>query len=365
MSDTPQGPDWWQASDDKWYPPPRPQMPGEADTIAAPVGAAGVAPPGAAGPPSGPPMGPPTGPPSGGYPAGPGGPGGPVGPYATGPGSFPPGGGPSPYGMPPGAPGGGQNRTPLYIVIGVVVAALVVGLFVILGSGDDEPQARRPPTSQTTATTDAPPATDTPDTTNSGPNTEGTSDVAGLEVLESGFSTYGPDAIVGGSYGLVISNNSEDTITNFTVKVAVYDQNDTAIGTDSHSVAKIAPGEKLGIGYDITDDVSGGVGKLDISFEEGFSGAVPEGTFTVSEVSTSTDEYGTDTTFTVASSYGVDLESPYAYAIYRDASGAIIGGTYGFVDMVPAGGRASGTVSSYEPVPDVASAEVYVDQGFF
>jgi hypothetical protein len=82
-------------------------------------------------------------------------------------------------------------------------------------------------------------------------------------------------------------------------------------------------------------------------------------------VSTSTDEYGTDTTFTVASSYGVDLESPYAYAIYRDASGAIIGGTYGFVDMVPAGGRASGTVSSYEPVPNVASAEVYVDQGFF
>ena len=30
MSDAPQGPDWWQASDDKWYPPPRPQMPGDA-----------------------------------------------------------------------------------------------------------------------------------------------------------------------------------------------------------------------------------------------------------------------------------------------------------------------------------------------
>ncbi|MGH9232518.1 MAG: hypothetical protein ACRD0R_04140, partial [Acidimicrobiales bacterium] len=62
MSDTPQGPDWWQASDDKWYPPPRPDMPGVADTtVAAPVMAGPGAPP--IGPPLGPPTGPPTGPP--------------------------------------------------------------------------------------------------------------------------------------------------------------------------------------------------------------------------------------------------------------------------------------------------------------
>src|ERR671917_561650 len=46
MSDTPQGPDWWQASDDKWYPPPRPEMPGDADATAVspsgPVPAAGL-----------------------------------------------------------------------------------------------------------------------------------------------------------------------------------------------------------------------------------------------------------------------------------------------------------------------------------
>ena len=66
MSDTPQGPDWWQASDDKWYPPPRPEMPGTADATA--VAAPGAVTPG--GPPTGPPLAPPTGPPSGGFPAG-------------------------------------------------------------------------------------------------------------------------------------------------------------------------------------------------------------------------------------------------------------------------------------------------------
>ena len=56
MSDTPQGPDWWQASDDKWYPPPRPDMPGDADATAVSPGAMAPGAP-AAGPPTGPPVG--------------------------------------------------------------------------------------------------------------------------------------------------------------------------------------------------------------------------------------------------------------------------------------------------------------------
>ena len=51
--------------------------------------------------------------------------------------------------------------------------------------------------------------------------------------------------------------------------------------------------------------------------------------------------------------------------IYPKHAGKIIGGTYGLVDMVPAGGRANGTLTSYEPVPGVETAEVWVDQGFF
>ena len=90
--------------------------------------------------------------------------------------------------------------------------------------------------------------------------------------------------------------------------MAIYDLNDTVVGTNNHMVAKLAPA-RLGIGYDINDDVSNGISRLDVAFEEGYGDSVPEGAFPVSEVATTTDEYGTETTFTVASSYTVDLGS--------------------------------------------------------
>ena len=365
MSDAPQGPDWWQASDDKWYPPPRPQMPGDVPAAAAP----GYAPPGAV--PGGPPFGPPPGgTPSGGYPQGgfpPGGPPPPAPGYPPTPGG--PGApgpyGPSPYGGVPGQPPA-PNRTPLFVGLGVVVAIAVIGLIVALSSGGDDETGDPPRT-----TLDAPEVTsiEPTETTDGGGSvgdaTEGTNAVEGLATVDSGWSVAEDDSITEGSYGIIIENQGDELITNFSVEVAIYDLNDTVVGTNNHSVAKLAPGERLGIGYDITDDVSNGISRLEVGFEEGYGDSVPEGAFTVSEVATTTDEYGTTTTFTVASSYGVDLDSPYAYVIYRDTAGKIIGGTYGLVDMIPAGGRANGELTSYDPVPNVATAEVWVDQGYF
>ena len=90
----------------------------------------------------------------------------------------------------------------------------------------------------------------------------------------------------------------------------------------------------------------GGVGRLEFAFEEGFEDSAPEGELRRVRGLTQTDEYGTETTFTVSSTYQIDLETTYAYAIYRDSAGQIIGGTYGFVDLVPAGGQARGTITS-------------------
>jgi hypothetical protein len=360
MSDAPQGPDWWQASDDKWYPPPRPEMPGDVPASRAPVGAEGYAPPGV---PPGPPLGPP---PTGGY--------GPSGGFPPG-GPPPPGAGyPSgPYGA-PGAPGGppgpGQNRTPLFIALGALAAVALIGLIVVISSGggddDDAPHRNRPVTTHATTTdaptTESPGPTDTSDPGTGGPTVQGTTDVGQLALVDQGFSVSDD----GGSYGIVIANNGTETVTNFEVQVAVYDNNNTVVTTDHHLVAKLGPAEQLGIGYDIlTDDAANGVGRLDVQFEEGFGDSVPEGAFSISEVSTSTDEFSTETTFVVTSTYAQDLDSPYAYVIYRDAAGKIIGGTYGFVDMIPANGRASGTLTSFDPVDGVATSEVYVDAGFF
>ena len=171
----------------------------------------------------------------------------------------------------------------------------------------------------------------------------GSSAVDGLEVADSGFSDTG--------YGFMIANSADEARANFTVDVAIYDTNDTVITNDTHTVGRINAGESLGIGYDITDEVPNGVGRLEFSFEEGFEDSAPEGSFTVSGVSTQSDEYSTETTFTVASTYQIDLETTYAYAIYRNSSGQIIGGTYGFVDLMPAGGQAAARSRRTSPSP--------------
>jgi hypothetical protein len=261
----------------------------------------------------------------------------------------------------------------LFVALGALAAVVLVGLILVIsssGGDDEEPHRNQPvptvPTTPTTdeATTEAPPETSS-DPGTDGPTVEGTTDVADLALVESGFSVSESEG-GGGSYGIVIVNNGTETVTNFEVQVAVYDPSETVVTTDRHIVAKLGAGEKLGIGYDVlSDDAANGIGRLDVEFEEGLGDSVPEGSFSVSEVSTSTDEFSTETTFVVTSTYAIDIDSPYGYVIYRNGAGAIIGGTYGFVEMVPANGRASGTLTSFDPVDGIATSEVYVDAGFF
>jgi hypothetical protein len=269
---------------------------------------------------------------------------------------------PGSYGGVAPAPGG-ANRTPLYIAVAVVVVAAVVGLVVVLAQGSDDDPGPGP---ATTSTAPGPGDTTTPATTAGGGLPGETIGAIGdLEVADSGFSTYRGFSGAAGSYGVVITNTGKETVTNFTVKVAIYDEDDTVIGSHPQTVAKLAPGQKLGMGSSISDDLSGGIGKLKVTFDEGFGSAVPEGTFTVSDVAMKTTDYGTDVSFKVASSYRQDLENLSSFAVFRDAGGQIVGGANGSVALVPAGGRANGTVTAIDTVPAAESADVYVDKGYF
>lgn len=370
MSDTPQGPDWWQASDDKWYPPPRPEMPGDADATA--VSPSGPVPP--AGPVMGPPTGPPTGPPSGGYPPAGGFP--PAGPASGG---FPPGAAPSPYaGMPPGAqPPGQQNKTPLYVAIGVVAAAALVGLIVILSGGDDDPETE--PTASTN-TTAAPPTTEpgpdgpdpTTDTTEGPDDPEPSGDNA-VVVVDEGFQPF-----MGGydqdertaSYGFILENTSDEVATDISISVSAFDASGTALASASHNVYVLRPGETMGLGDEFYgENFASDVAEVQIQVSEpseyGLDDVPDEGTLTAEGVTTTSDEYGLTTTFTATSTYGEQIDSPQAYAIYRDAAGAIIGGSTGYLDFIAPNGSTAGEVTSWDLIPNVASTEVYIDPGYF
>lgn len=258
----------------------------------------------------------------------------------------------------------------MIVALGVLLTAAAIGLLVArLGDDDGEGDSGPSPV------TEAPPAVtdarDDPTTTADAAADDTTTTtapretIAGLEVVDSGFSTYeGFDGQVG-SYGLVLENTTDQPITNFTVEVVIYDTTDAVISSDPHAVAVVNPGVRLGLGAEVAGPLPNGIGRLDIQVEEGTGGPVPQGGFTITDVSTSSDEFGIYTAFVVSSTYEVELELPYAYAVYRNAAGQIIGGANGFVDVIPARGRANGEVTSFEVVPNVALAEVYVDPGFF
>src|SRR5690606_17127370 len=89
-----------------------------------------------------------------------------------------------------------------------------------------------------------------------------------------------------------------------------------------------------------------------------------EGVLEAEGVTTTTGDYDVTTTFTVRSTFDQQISNPYGYAIYRDASGNIIGGSTGYLNFVPAGGSTAAEITSWDVIPNIASTEVYVDVGF-
>jgi hypothetical protein len=246
----------------------------------------------------------------------------------------------------------------------LLLTAVAIGV-IVARFGDDDGAA------EPTPTTDAPPAVSEPDrgttaTRESNGTTSSTGQtvpVQGLAVVDSGFSTYEGFDGPAGSYGLILENGSGRPINHLVVQVVVYDKNDTVVGSYDHAVAVVNPGARLGLGAEISDPLPNGIGRLDIRTRGREGEPVPDGTFTVADVSTSSDEFGVYTTFVVSSSYTVEFELTPAYAVYRDAAGRIVGGASGLVDLIPPRGRANGEVTAFAVVPNVARTEVYVDPG--
>jgi hypothetical protein len=272
--------------------------------------------------------------------------------------------GAAPAPQPPGRPPGRRLPTPL-IAVGLLLVAAAIGVAVALVAGDDGEADRSsggdaPPA--VSEPRDGPSSTAAPDRTTT--TTTPAEPVDGLAVVESGFSAYQGFDGPAGSYGLVLENTTGEPITFFTVRVVVYDTNDTVVGTYAHDVAVVNPGTRLGLGAEIGDPLPHGIGRIDIRAEKGEGGPAPGGGFTVADVSTSSDEFGVYTTFAVSSSYDMELQQTHAYAVYRNPAGRIVGGANGLIDVIPPRGRVTGEVTAFDVVPNVARADVYVDAGF-
>jgi hypothetical protein len=269
-----------------------------------------------------------------------------------------------------GPPPGTQNRTPLFIAMGVVVAIALVALVVVMTSSDDE--TSDPPTS---TPTDQPGQTAGPATTTASPETTAAapSGDAAVAVVESGFSNF-----MGGfdqdersvAYGYIVENSGDDVATDITISISAYDAAGNAVASDSHTIHVLRPGEKMGLGDEFFGDTfAADVDRIDVQVSEPSglgSEAVPaEGTLTAEGITTTADDYSVTTKFTAKSTYPEQLDYPSAYAIYRNAEGNIIGGSTGTVDFIPADGSVAAEVRSWDAIPNIETTEIYLDPGWF
>jgi hypothetical protein len=273
--------------------------------------------------------------------------------------------------MPPaGPPPGTQNRTPLFIAIGVVVAIALVALVVVMTSSDDETSdpPRSTPTDQPGQTAGPATTTASPETTAAAPSGD-----AAVAVVESGFSNF-----MGGfdqdersvAYGYIVENSGDEVATDITISISAYDATGNAVASDSHTIHVLRPGEKMGLGDEFFGDTfAADVDRIDVQVSEPSglgSEAVPaDGTLTAEGITTTADDYSVTTKFTAKSTYAEQLDYPSAYAIYRNAEGNIIGGSTGTVDFIPANGSVAAEVRSWEAIPNIATTEIYLDPGWF
>jgi hypothetical protein len=405
MSDVPQGPGWWQASDDKWYPPPRPSVPngGQASPLqGSPVQGTPV--PGVPAP-TAPTQGPPAYPgpgaapasPAGGAPAAPpqGPPGSPAGgvPYAsaqTVAAPSPPTGTPPPMPAVPGSGGGlgsSQDLPPvggsrpgsdrpvgLYAVLAVLVVGVLVSLVVLVSSDDESATGGSTTTSSTgesTSSTGDTTDTSTSDTTGTTGDTTDSSTPAGdgeVVAVEQGLTSFEDPLLEAETYswGVIVENRSDQVATSTNIIVGFLNDEDRVVDSTEVLIQTLLPGQRFGIG-DAPYEEAPGVVALDVRVEPPDEWRDPEGYAEIEtgEVNISYDSYEHPTVaFDAQNPYDQRIENVIAYCILRNTAGDIVGGSStSDVPYLPENGSISASIDVFAAVPDVdeSKTEIYVD----
>ena len=375
MSDAPTGPDWWQASDGKWYPPPHPGA--DAPTEAIPAGESE--------PPTGPAVPlpapteiqptvgpPPTGPPTAITPPAPPGPPVPPGPV-------PP---PGVFGPPQEVATPKRNKLPLVIGGIVVVLILAVAAFLVLGGGDDDEgdddvvaadnsPADDDPADEPEPAPD-PPADDEPaDEPEPGDEVD-PDDAEQVEVVEQGFTVItdpNDDTRRNLTYGILLENPNPDPLvaTGIDVQVSFFDAGGSVLDTDTAFLSVLLPGQTGAVG-NILFDAPEGVAEASRCRPApvtSWSRRTSTVELDTKDVKTVAEEFGgLKTTFLLTSTFPEAQEAIQVTAIYRDDAGKVVGGYFTFIEFVEANDETAGEISFFIDVEGITETELFPMLGF-
>lgn len=180
---------------------------------------------------------------------------------------------------------------------------------------------------------------------------------ADLELVNKGFAQVSEDTT---GFGVLIRNPNSDAAASYVrVNISFFDAGGTVIGSEEDVLSVVLPGQTVAVGNG-TDVV--GVERMDVQIFtddwETLDG--PPGEFTAEGVQTVPEEYGgMKTTGLLKSTFAEDLQDIEVTAIYYDAAGAIVGGTFTYAAFVPANGSIGFELSTFNNVPNLGKTEVY------
>lgn len=287
----------------------------------------------------------------------------------------------SPTTGPPSQPPPGEAATPTWnaqpppagprnwrriglIVLGAVIVLAVIGY--LAGGGD--PVADTPTASDETPRP-TPTATARPSARQTARPTATPLARADLVLADSGFTAFGAGDDYG-SYAVIVENPNEEWVAQrVDIQVTFYDAAGVILGVENEFLFAILPGGRGALGRTAFD--AGTATRMEVNIQQPGEAnwikvePASTGGYTFENVNTSRDEFGGHTTTgVIRSSFEADQENVEVVAVYRNSAGAIVGGDFTFVDLVPGEGQSTFEVNTFVTFGDLAQTEMYADLGF-
>ena len=183
----------------------------------------------------------------------------------------------------------------------------------------------------------------------------------GITVVEDRFDATRRE----GTYAVLVDNPHDDWLAQgVQVQVTFLGQDGQPLGTDQGFIEVVLPSQRVAVASLFFDAPSEPVVGMDIAIDvarwrrtEPFDGG-----FELADVVTGPAEFsGVVTDFSITSTFDDDLTDVGVTAVYRNADGAVIGGSDTFLDLLEPGVAtpAQITLLANVTIEDVASTELY------
>lgn len=184
----------------------------------------------------------------------------------------------------------------------------------------------------------------------------------GVQILRQGFGQNGQRV----GYGFVLHNHQNRVAERIEYEVKLLDTSGAVVGTDAHFIRILYPSEVVGVADEIVVEAGAQVAQVQVQIGGGRLGSGPFADFESNPLSAenavdTSDQAQVKVSGVVRNRLPIGISDVRVDALAYDASGAIIGGGFVYVDLVPAGGMApvevlitkTGTLARVELYPTV------------